>query len=132
LPAVRVRLTGQRTARVDRDALCRVLANLFRNSIEAAPTAIVAVHADTTGGRLELAVHDDGPGVPAEVGRRVFEPFVSTKERGSGLGLPLCVRVLAFLGGDLELLNPGEQGARFRVRLPLLEEPALRVREGVA
>jgi signal transduction histidine kinase len=49
---------------------------------------------------------------------------VSTKERGTGLGLPLSARVLAYLGGDLELLNPGEPGARFRVRMPLAEVPS--------
>jgi two-component system, NtrC family, sensor histidine kinase HydH len=83
-------------------------------------------------GRVEILVRDDGPGVPANVGARVFEPFVSTKERGTGLGLPLCVRVLAFLGGDLELLNPGEPGACFRVRLPLLAEGVGVAVEGAA
>jgi signal transduction histidine kinase len=56
--------------------------------------------------------------VPRELAARVFEPFVSSKQRGTGLGLPLAVRVLSFLGGDLTLQNPGERGARFRVRLP--------------
>jgi nitrogen-specific signal transduction histidine kinase len=51
-------------------------------------------------------VRDDGPGVPGEVGDRVFEPFVSTKERGTGLGLPLCLRVLSFLGGEPRTAQP--------------------------
>jgi len=49
----------------------------------------------------------------------VFEPFVSTKQRGTGLGLALSTRVLSFLGGGLELLNPGQPGAQFRVRIPI-------------
>jgi signal transduction histidine kinase len=84
----------------------------------------LVVTARSFGGQLELDVQDDGPGVPSHVGDKVFEPFVSSKERGTGLGLPLCLRVLSFLGGSLELRNPGEVGACFRVRLPLLEAQA--------
>ncbi len=121
LPASRLRLTGQRQLRADADALVRVLGNLFRNSLEASPEVNVRVEAAARNGRLELLVRDDGPGVPASVGTRALEPFVSTKERGTGLGLPLSVRVLSYLGGDLELQNPGEPGACFRIRLPLVE-----------
>lgn len=132
LPTVRVQVTGATAARVDADALARVLTNLFRNAMEAAPAVRITVQAAVRCGRVEIQVRDDGPGVPANVGARVFEPFVSTKERGTGLGLPLCVRVLAFLGGDLELLNPGEPGACFRVRLPLLAEDVGVAVEGAA
>ena len=120
LPASRVELTGCGTLRADADALVRVLANLLRNAVEASPEVTVRIAAEERRNRLELVVHDDGPGVPASLGRRAMEPFVSTKERGTGLGLSLSVRVLAFLGGDLELLNPGEPGAKFRVRMPLV------------
>lgn len=124
LPTSRLSLQGQVTLRADADALLRVLTNLFRNAIEAAAGVHVTLRAEARHGRLELFVQDDGPGVPASLGRRAMEPFVSTKERGTGLGLSLSVRVLAYLGGDLELTNPGEPGACFRVRLPLAAEPA--------
>jgi signal transduction histidine kinase len=119
-----IRVDGDRALRVDADVLLRVLTNLFRNAVEASPGVGIHVTAAARSGRLELLVADDGPGVPQGVGRRAFEPFVSTKERGTGLGLPLSARVLAYLGGDLELLNPGEPGARFRVRMPLAEVPS--------
>jgi signal transduction histidine kinase len=120
LPASRVRLDGDAALPVESGALLRVLSVLFCNAREAAGgAASVRVAASGDAGRLELLVEDDGPGVPAALGDRVFEPFVSTKERGTGLGLPLAARVLAFLGGDLALLNPGRPGARFRVRMPL-------------
>lgn len=119
VPGSRLQLTGDTAVAVDADALVRVLANLFRNAVEAAPAATLQVEARTGNGRLELFVQDDGPGVAVELAQRAFEPFVSTKERGTGLGLPLSVRVLGYFGGDLELLNPGQPGARFRVRLPL-------------
>jgi signal transduction histidine kinase len=124
LPTVRLQIAGQAHLRADADALLRVLSNLFRNALEAAPAARITVQVGTGRGRLEILVQDDGPGIPAGIGQRVFEPFVSSKERGTGLGLPLCLRVLSFLGGNLELLNPGEPGARFRIRLPLAELPA--------
>ncbi len=133
VPAVRVRVLAGRELRHDADALTRVLVNLFRNAVEAAPAARLEVTATANAGRLELLVQDDGPGVPAELADRAFEPFVSTKERGTGLGLPLCMRVLACLGGDLQLLNPGETGARFRVRLPLaFPTETVRAAEAVA
>lgn len=132
LPEVRAQLTGDRDARVDADALVRVLTNLMRNAQEAAPAVRMQLHATARAGRLELTVQDDGPGVPADVGARVFEPFLSTKERGTGLGLPLCVRVLSFLGGDIQLQNPGEPGARFRIRMPLFDERAAAAQDGAA
>jgi signal transduction histidine kinase len=119
VPTTRLQLRGERDVAVDADALVRVLANLLRNAIEAAPDVTLQIDASTGNGRIELLVQDDGPGVAGDLGQRAFEPFVSTKERGTGLGLPLSARVLSFLGGDLELLNPGQPGARFRVRLPL-------------
>lgn len=125
LPAARIELTGEPALRGDGEALVRVLANLFRNSREAGGEQVqVRVHAKADGGQLLLEVADDGPGVSGELGQRVLEPFVSSKERGSGLGLALAARVLSFLGGELRLLNPGQPGARFAVRAPLLPAPA--------
>lgn len=120
LPRSRWSLRGDADVEVDADALGRVLANLFRNAIEAKPDATLRLDASVHRGDLELLVQDDGPGVAAGLAATVFEPFVSGKERGTGLGLALSVRVLSFLGGDLELLNPGCAGARFRVRIPVV------------
>lgn len=121
LPQGRVVVLGDGGLRVEGAALARVFAVLFGNALEARADVSLRIHARANGNRAELVVEDDGPGVPAELGARVFEPFVSSKERGTGLGLPLASRVLSFLGGELQLLNPGERGARFRVRLPLAE-----------
>ncbi|HLQ36618.1 MAG TPA: ATP-binding protein [Planctomycetota bacterium] len=120
LPQQRIELAGASTALAESFALVRVLANLFRNSREAAGELVsVRVQASVRGDQLELLVRDDGPGVPAAMGRSALEPFVTSKERGTGLGLALCARVLSFLGGRLELQNPGERGACFCVHVPL-------------
>lgn len=71
---------------------------------------------------LVLEVEDSGPGVPAELRERIFYPFFTTKQRGSGIGLALAQKVAASHGGSLELAEaaPGA-GACFRLRLPLDE-----------
>jgi signal transduction histidine kinase len=122
IPLSRITLRGERALAVDRDLLVRVLGNLFRNSVEAAgPNVAIEITAEQDAAGVELTVADDGPGVPRELGQRIFEPFVSSKERGSGLGLALSSRALGFLRGSLELLNPGEAGARFKIRMPAIE-----------
>jgi two-component system sensor histidine kinase FlrB len=120
VPRARVAVHGDGGAPVDAEALARVLAVLFRNSLEASGSGVrIAVRVSPCGANdLEVVVRDDGPGVPAELAGRVFEPFVSGKARGSGLGLALAARVLDYLGGGIRLLNPGEPGAAFAVRLP--------------
>jgi len=98
-----------------------------------APVATWAVPADGSGApppagpaprALVLEVADTGPGVPAELRERVFYPFFTTKQRGSGIGLALAQKVAASHGGSLELaeLAPAAgPGACFRLRLPLAE-----------
>lgn len=127
LPRSRWQLHGSAAARaatVDADALGRVVANLVRNAVEASPDVQLGMRVRLLQNRLELLFEDDGPGVASGVAAQVFEPFVSTKQGGTGLGLALSARVLAYLGGELELLNPGEPGARFRVRVPIAAAPA--------
>jgi signal transduction histidine kinase len=101
-------------------ALVRVLTNLFRNSTEAAtgPTAKIHAEVQDLGDELLITVCDEGPGISSELGNKIFEPFVSTKERGHGLGLALSCRVLSFLGGSVELIQLDPPGACFEVRIP--------------
>jgi signal transduction histidine kinase len=122
VPASRVELSGSEHEWAESMALIRVLAILFRNSVEAASSGDtgvrIQVRADTDGDRLTLAVSDNGPGIDRDLAARIFQPFVSSKDRGHGLGLALACRVLSFLNGSIELLNPGEAGAVFRLTVP--------------
>jgi len=72
---------------------------------------------------LVITVDDNGPGVPSELRERIFYPFFTTKERGSGVGLAMAQKIVASHGGNLSVESPGRPGARFRVRLPLEEDP---------
>jgi C4-dicarboxylate-specific signal transduction histidine kinase len=69
-----------------------------------------------------IEVQDSGPGVPPEKLGAVFEPYFTTKEEGSGLGLWIAQQIATAHAGSLEVTNAPEGGAIFRLRLPLLEE----------
>ena len=68
-----------------------------------------------------ISVRDQGPGVSDEVLARLFEPFVTTKERGTGLGLAVSRRIVLEHSGELLVRNLPEGGAEFELRLPEAE-----------
>jgi signal transduction histidine kinase len=75
---------------------------------------------------LEVQVYDSGPGIPAEDVRRVFDPFFTTKEPGlgTGLGLAVSARLIEIMGGTIEAVPAGDEGATFRILLPVALERA--------
>jgi C4-dicarboxylate-specific signal transduction histidine kinase len=105
-----------------------VLHNLVANAIDAMTAADNAVKrieisAEQRDGHVHLAVADTGPGVATDIATRVFEPFVTTKPGGMGLGLAISRSLLRAQGGELEFREPGNgNGARFELRLPLAGE----------
>ncbi|MES2691995.1 MAG: HAMP domain-containing sensor histidine kinase [Verrucomicrobiota bacterium] len=111
-------------ALTDRGTLKQALLNLLDNALKYARAGGVvrlAVAADAKGVRVRVA--DAGPGVPRELGQRVFEPFVqggrslTDKSPGVGLGLSIARGLLRAAGGDLVLVS-SESGAVFEIRLP--------------
>jgi signal transduction histidine kinase len=112
--------------RADRQKLTQVVVNLIRNALQATkPEERVRVIARARpGGRVEIAVEDDGPGVPPEIRSRLFEPFASAKgEQGLGLGLYMARLIVSAHNGGLELVDT-PRGARFEVTLPPAALPA--------
>lgn len=99
--------------------LARLFHVLYENAVHAsAPRAPTIVTTATVGGgRVTVDVRDDGPGVPESVAARVFEPLVSARPGGTGLGLALARRIAAAHGGSVSLV-PGGPGATFRIELP--------------
>lgn len=101
----------------------QVISNLVNNASEAGANKIqVSLRQD--GDDAVLEVQDDGPGVSPPVLARLFEPLVSGRSEGVGLGLALCRRIARAHGGSIDGENLSEGGARFTVRLPT-DNPAL-------
>jgi signal transduction histidine kinase len=111
--------------RGDPDLLAQVLLDLVLNAVEAVPRGgRVALRARAANASLLVDVADDGPGVAAPERRSIFEAFVTSKARGTGLGLPMALRIAEAHGGGIDYveaagLGAGGAGACFRVRVPL-------------
>jgi signal transduction histidine kinase len=112
----------------DAEQLKGVFLNLFLNAVDAMPRGgTLEVVSELRGGggssngAIAVRVTDSGPGVPLDMRERIFEPFVSTKEEGSGFGLPLAQQTVEEHDGRLRLEHPakGRCGAVFMVELPL-------------
>jgi C4-dicarboxylate-specific signal transduction histidine kinase len=124
--AVDVRVRRPRApvlVRCDRVQVEQALFNLCRNAIEALAGSarrrrIVDVSVGTRGAGALVRVEDNGPGIPPEVAKDLFEPFVSTKPDGSGLGLSISKSIAEAQGGSLTLERNGPRGAAFVLALP--------------
>ena len=104
-------------------AIGSVIINLVRNAIDAmqdAPTRHMFIQARSENGMARMRVIDTGPGIRADILPRLFEPFVTSKPAGAGLGLGLVIsaQVVRASGGKLRAINRPEGGACFTVELP--------------
>ncbi len=105
-------------ARVDRPKLFQVLENLLRNAIEAVPPGgAVRVDLGATADTVTIAVADTGAGIPEALRSRIFEPFFSTKDHGTGLGMAIVHSLVAMHCGGVDL-DTGAGGTRVTVSLP--------------
>ena len=109
--AVDVEPCGELTARADRSQLRRALLNLAKNAVQASAAAghrghgAVRISAEVRGDELSLAVWNRGKEIPPEASERLFEPFFTTRERGTGLGLAFVREIAADHGGRIELTS---------------------------
>ena len=115
--------------RIEGDALLlkQVFVNLLQNAAEAAgPEGVVHIEADErladdgANRRVVVRVRDNGPGIPDDVRADLFQPFFTTKETGTGLGLALAKKIITHHGGSLCLLHSGPTGTVFEVSLPAI------------
>jgi len=102
----------------DPSQLRQVFVNLLDNAAHAAgPAGWVRIEGAVEGGSVAVAIEDSGPGVEETVRPRLFEPLITTKQKGIGLGLALVKRIVERHGGTISY-EPRGRGARFVVRLP--------------
>ena len=107
---------GDLPALIDQDQIHQVILNLVLNAVESGAEK-VTVTTERTDKDLKLIVSDDGPGVAEADREKIFNPFFTTKAKGSGLGLAVSQRIVEEHGGRLTLENRGP-GACFRLTLP--------------
>ena len=107
----------------DEVLLRQALSNLLRNALEACADGAprIAIHSDVDRAAkvLRITVSDNGPGIPAELRERVFQPFFTMKRNGTGLGLALVQKIIVFHNGRIGITTAAGGGASFHITLPL-------------
>ncbi len=108
----------------DATQLRQIIHNLLRNAedaLEGREDSRILIQTETAGRQAKLTIADNGPGFPVELLPRIFEPYVTTKARGTGLGLPIVKKIIEEHLGTIEISNAPEGGARIDIRLPLVK-----------
>ena len=109
----------------DATAMRQVLHNIFKNAAEAAEETAqpeVHIHTDNTDGKITLTVANNGKSFSKDMLANAFEPYVTDKPTGTGLGLPVVKKIVEEHGGRITLSNPAEGGASVKITLPALVE----------
>ena len=115
---------GLPKVRGNQNQLQEVFLNLILNACQAMGEkggTLTLSGASTNGRQVELAVSDTGPGIPSNKLKKIFDPFYTTKQAGTGLGLFVCQRIVQSHGGIIEVMSTEGRGTRFTIRLPLWE-----------
>ena len=104
---------------LDAPAMEQAIAHLLRNAAESGATEVWATTEPTSGG-ARLTVRDNGPGIPLDDRRRIFDPFFSSRRQqgGAGLGLSIVYRIVTDHGGSIDVRSRAGEGATFVVDLP--------------
>jgi len=106
--------------RANRDALRQVLQNLYNNAKEAynGRAGKISIKCARQGGNTVLTFSDNGPGIDRKIREKIFSPYFTTKDAGTGLGLPTVFKIVSDLGGDIRIENVPGGGAAFIIILP--------------
>ncbi|MDR2189080.1 MAG: HAMP domain-containing protein [Azonexus sp.] len=109
----------------DATQLRQIIHNLLRNAedaLEGQNDGRIEIASERAGRFARLLIGDNGPGFPPDLLPRIFEPYVTTKARGTGLGLPIVKKIIEEHLGSIDINNAPEGGVRIDIRLPLVKE----------
>jgi signal transduction histidine kinase len=103
----------------DPTELEQIFTNLFLNALDAMGRGgSLAIELLEKGGRVIVTVSDSGNGIAEDIIPNIFEPFFSTKSRGTGMGLPVAQRIARMYGGNMEVERSSHEGTTFRLEFP--------------
>jgi two-component system sporulation sensor kinase A len=107
--------------RCDENQIKQVLVNLMKNAIEAMPgggTVTIRYENDASKRELIVYIEDEGMGIPADLLERLGEPFLTTKDKGTGLGLMVCYKIIEAHEGMMSISSKHGQGTVVKIVLP--------------
>jgi two-component system sensor histidine kinase AtoS len=105
---------------VDAKQIKQVFHNLIRNSIEAmGGKGVISIYSQVNGKDYQIFIKDCGPGIPFSMLKTIYDPFSSSKESGTGLGLMIVKRIIENHQGSIDLHETSEAGTTFLIHLPL-------------
>jgi C4-dicarboxylate-specific signal transduction histidine kinase len=121
--SVEVSIPPQIEINCNSQEISQVFINLYNNAIDAMVEnkGRIGVTAKPSGDRVDITITDDGPGIPADVAKEIFNPFFTTKgkEKGTGLGLFIVKNIIDEHGGNITMVDGTNQGAKFKITIPL-------------
>jgi PAS domain S-box-containing protein len=122
---IRVELSDIPDIAMDKKEIVQILLNLVRNGVEASPAGgTVTIRTGLIDGQVVLSVEDTGPGIPQDIVEKLGTPFVTTKETGTGLGLPVCYRIAERHNARIEI-DTDSRGTTFFVKFNQTGGPQL-------
>ena len=108
---------------IDLNQLKQALLNIIKNAIEAMGTGgKIKISASKNVSKVKISITDNGKGIPPEIIDRIFDPFFSTKVKGTGLGLPLTQKIITEQGGEIFCKSTSGIGTTFEILFPLKSE----------
>lgn len=109
--------------RFDPEKIRQALINILKNSLEVLESGgIITITTGCSATAVNIAIHDDGPGISPQDLPLIFEPFFTRKGAGTGLGLSITQRIIEEHHGTLTVESDGASGTTFRIALPLDNE----------
>ncbi|MBI5051047.1 MAG: PAS domain S-box protein [Nitrospirae bacterium] len=112
----------------DEFLLRQALTNLFVNAVEAMPDGgTIEIKLKALHNSVEIKISDTGRGIPEDIRQKIFLPFYTTKEKGTGLGLALVQKIIVSHGGNIDVESAEGRGTAFRITLPAGSQACFRV-----